>query len=636
MKRYIPTKYLGGILGASLLLSMPSCSDDHFDIKPGVPAAGKTIWQNVEEHPNLKSMAGILKRIKVYAKEDHYMRDDTTRALTYADLLNTSQLYTLWAPLDGKYDADEWNRQLDKVDELRAEGKKEEANKLEYRLGMQFAQNHMARFNYEANKGSQEVRLFNGKIAIYNATEGRFNGTPLAMTEPLIPASNGTIHLLDGIAPFANNIFDYMQNHEDVFKNVYGTLSDPKIDKKEFSEVLSIPGAMNENGQMVYVDSVYITSNELLTLSGAQVKNEDSLYIAVIPTDPAWEEATQIVSKLMKYKSEYSNEFNYTTGKFNPQAAYRFDASSKDWQYRHPDSLQLYNTELSIITSMYFSPSIFDKRFERDDIEGILDYAYHADTLRSTNGSYYANPMPKINGKRGKNPLFGDVEPVIASNGIIFPLTTYTLDPAYSFISRIVQEIAYENTVGNTQKIDNGNKKGEVFTLIDGDNKSDSVDFSIWTDETKRYRYFEGNSNAGTATIEIPLPQVLSGKYMVKLMVMPNRADMNHAWYDPQNPDKEIAQNTKFTATIINDEGATIVKTSDRMEVDEDSVKIYTPWPEGVEFPYCYAGLPTGVNSFPFLRINLPHVNNLPTGMRRSFSLIKVILDPIRDEEVTE
>ena len=268
--------------------------------------------------------------------------------------------------LNGKFDADVWNRQLDQVDELRAAGKKEEANKLEYRLGMQFAQNHMARFNYEANKGTQEVRLFNGKLAIYNATEGRFNGAPLATNESF--RFRLLMVLFTCSTVFHPLLITFLITCRTIpmFSNTFMELllSDPKIDKKEFSEVLSIPGAMNENGQMVYVDSVYITSNELLNQSGAQIKNEDSLYIAVIPTDPAWEVASANISKLFKYKNSYSNEFNYTTGKFNPQAKYTFDPNNtKDWQYKSPDSLQLYNTEKLLITSMYFSPSIFEERF---------------------------------------------------------------------------------------------------------------------------------------------------------------------------------------------------------------------------------------------------------------------------------
>ncbi|MFR1986830.1 MAG: hypothetical protein ACLS29_00965 [Prevotellamassilia sp.] len=66
-----------------------------------------------------------------------------------------------------------------------------------------------------------------------------------------------------------------------------------------------------------------------------------------------------------------------------------------------------------------------------------------------------------------------------------------------------------------------------------------------------------------------------------------------------------------------------------------NSVKTYTLWPEGVEFPYCYQGLPTGVSSFPFLRIDVPR-QKTPTGMSPALSLIKVILEPIRDEAVKE
>ena len=44
----------------------------------------------------------------------------------------------------------------------------EEANLAEYNLGVQFAQNHIARFNYEGATGEQQVRLLNGKLCTYN------------------------------------------------------------------------------------------------------------------------------------------------------------------------------------------------------------------------------------------------------------------------------------------------------------------------------------------------------------------------------------------------------------------------------------------------------------------------------------
>ena len=114
--------------------------------------------------------------------------------------------------------------------------------------------------------------------------------------------------------------------------------------------------------------------------------------------------------------------------------------------------------------------------------------------------------MPKdpATGKRGKNPLFGDVEPVKASNGIVFPLTTYSLDPAYSFIARIVQELSYGNTIGDTENIENGSEKGEVFTLVAGENKSDWDNYSDWKDQV-RYSYLQVTRNK-VGMIPIPLP----------------------------------------------------------------------------------------------------------------------------------
>ena len=115
-----------------------------------------------------------------------------------------------------------------------------------------------------------------------------------------------------------------MAANANIFENVYGTLSDPAIDKKEFDENLSIPGGLNEDGEMVYVDSIYRTTNELLNESGAQIKNEDSLYVAVIPTDAAWQQAVEKVGKLFKYDKSY--KYEYKNGNFTQ--TYPLDADS--------------------------------------------------------------------------------------------------------------------------------------------------------------------------------------------------------------------------------------------------------------------------------------------------------------------
>ena len=149
-------KWLGGSLAAAAISAcFTACSDDHFDVKPGLPSASNTIWQNIEQNPDeLDSLAMILRRVKVYRKET-----DSKSGQTYADLLNQPQTFTFFAPVNGTYHAKAILDQLDKAEQLKAEAesmadadaKKKalaEAFQLEYTVGKQFVQNHLARFNY--------------------------------------------------------------------------------------------------------------------------------------------------------------------------------------------------------------------------------------------------------------------------------------------------------------------------------------------------------------------------------------------------------------------------------------------------------------------------------------------------------
>lgn len=172
MKLKSVQKVMGGILGAVVLLGIPSCSDDHFDIK--TQGAGNTIWQNIEANPELKDVAEILKEVKVYTK-----LEDKKRSMTYAELLNQPQSFTFFAPVDGSFDKNYYLSKIEEIKTKRANGETASADTLEYNLGVQFAQNHLARFNFESVKGEQSLRLYNGKLATFNATEGLFNGVKL-------------------------------------------------------------------------------------------------------------------------------------------------------------------------------------------------------------------------------------------------------------------------------------------------------------------------------------------------------------------------------------------------------------------------------------------------------------------------
>lgn len=621
MKLKSVQKVMGGILGAAVLLGAPACSDDHYDIESGSQSAGNTIWQNIEANSELDSLAMILKQVRVYTK-----MDDKKRTLTYAELLNQPQSFTFFAPVNGTYNAKAYLDQIDQAKVLRANGLTQQADTIEYNLGVQFAQNHLARFNFESNMNEQEIRLYNGKLVMYNLGEKSFNGIRFNPELANIPSSNGMLHCLDGESQFAYNVYEYMGYNSEL-SNIYGILNDPSINKRTFSESASTAGGMNSEGNMVYIDSVYTYNNELLNSCGAQIQNEDSMYVAVIPTNEAWTQAKEKLSKLFNYADVY--KFNYSGGNIPSQAfANRYDTPN-------PDSLTNYNVERSLITNMYFTPSIWAQKFKRDQTEEIAQYAMSADSLITTTGKVFYNPN-----KKGLNPLFGNGYHVNASNGVVFPVTSYSIDPSYTFMQSDIINMTNTGAVGDAI-IGGASSKGEYTYLTEGDdgNLDPSIDVSML--ETKGYRYFGTGSPRSQLQVFFPLPNLLSGKYRIRIQLLPNRVDKNHKWLEDAKDEDgtpiqiEQEQNTKFFAEVFDDEGKSLGK-SDAITVDEYNMSIVTLF-ESINIEKCYYNLPTGVtNCYPLLKLDIPN-NSTYQPQRRNhgpqLSIVKLFIDPVHDGE---
>lgn len=147
MKNLFQNRVTGCLLGATLLLGVGACTDDHFDIQPGTITGSKTLWQNIAETPELDSLAMILQRAKVLKDED-----DKGQKQTYAELLSSPQELTVWAPKNGTYNARHYLDILDQADEVRLTDTVA-ARELDYVVSNQFVGNHLARFNYESTAG---------------------------------------------------------------------------------------------------------------------------------------------------------------------------------------------------------------------------------------------------------------------------------------------------------------------------------------------------------------------------------------------------------------------------------------------------------------------------------------------------
>lgn len=601
MKSIYQNTVKAGLLGAAVLLGFTACTDDHFDIQPSTVSGSNTIWQNVEANADLDSVAMILRRCKVMKSQT-----DKSAQQTYAELLATSQQLTAWLPKNGTFNAKQYLDELDSAAVLRAKDEMA-GTRAEYDVANRFARNHIARFNYESNMGDQRIALMNSKIVNYNAGEGTFNGVKLDAANANILSSNGMLHVLDGESQFAYNIFERLQV-DSRFAKIYGDID--KYNVYTFSASSSTPGSMNHNGSMEYVDSVWSRTNSLMTDARlTYLTDEDSLYVSVIPTDAAYEAARQKLQGLFKYAKNYN---------------YAWDASKRDWTNKGTNALKFNTDSLTTynVTSRILSASSFSVGYNSEgpvttsNPQAFLNHVLTADSLNS------ARALVIYNKDKGNvNPIFDGQtadDAIKASNGYIFAVDNYNYDPSYSFIQKM-------NIYGrNTAQITGSTSEQAQYVSLDNENQNAEVNVdALGVDNFYYYFPVSGNSQLN---IDFKLNNVLSTKYKISIVLLPNRVNINNI--RTEDDGTVIEEKPVFDVQIRDDKGSVIGKAVKNVSVDQDKVEKKVLW-EAFEFPYAYFGLPSGYESFPVLRISMSYAQQRK-GKCKALSIAKVILEPVR------
>lgn len=601
MKSIYQNTVKAGLLGAAVLLGFTACTDDHFDIQPSTVSGSQTIWQNIEANADLDSVAMILRRCKVMKSQT-----DKSAQQTYAELLATSQQLTAWLPKNGTFNAKQYLDELDSAAVLRAKDEMA-GTRAEYDVANRFARNHIARFNYESNMGEQRIALMNSKIVNYNAGEGTFNGVKLDAANANILSSNGMLHVLDGESQFAYNIFERLQV-DSRFAKIYGDID--KYNVYTFSASSSTPGSMNHNGSMEYVDSVWSRTNSLMTDARlTYLTDEDSLYVSVIPTDAAYEAARQKLQGLFKYAKNYN---------------YAWDASKRDWTNKGTNALKFNTDSLTTynVTSRILSASSFSVGYNSEgpvttsNPQAFLNHVLTADSLNS------ARALVIYNKDKGNvNPIFDGQtadDAIKASNGYIFAVDNYNYDPSYSFIQKM-------NIYGrNTAQITGSTSEQAQYVSLDNENQNAEVNVdALGVDNNYYYFPVSGNSQLN---IDFKLNNVLSTKYKISIVLLPNRVNINNIRTEEDGT--IIEEKPVFDVQIRDDKGSVIGKAVKNVSVDQDKVEKKVLW-EAFEFPYAYFGLPSGYESFPVLRISMSYAQQRK-GKCKALSIAKVILEPVR------
>lgn len=601
MKSIYQNTVKAGLLGAAVLLGFTACTDDHFDIQPSTVSGSNTIWQNVEANADLDSVAMILRRCKVMKSQT-----DKSAKQTYAELLATSQQLTAWLPKNGTFNAKQYLDELDSAAVLRAKDEMA-GTRAEYDVANRFARNHIARFNYESNMGEQRIALMNSKIVNYNAGEGTFNGVKLDAANANILSSNGMLHVLDGESQFAYNIFERLQV-DSRFAKIYGDID--KYNVYTFSASSSTQGSMNHNGSMEYVDSVWSRTNSLISDARLNdLTDEDSLFVSVIPTDAAYEAARQKLQGLFKYAKSYN---------------YAWDESKRDWTNKgtnalkfNTDSLTTYNVTDRILSASSFSVGYNSEGpVTTSNPQAFLNHVLTADSLNTNVGLVIYNKD-----KGNVNPIFDGQtadDAIKASNGYIFAVDNYNYDPSYSFIQKI-------NINGrNTAQVTGSTSEQAQYVTLDNENQNAEVNVdALGVDNFYYYFPVSGNSQLN---IDFKLNRVISTKYKISIVLLPNRVNINNIRAEEDGT--IIEEKPVFDVQIRDDKGSVIGKAVKNVSVDQNKVEKKVLW-EAFEFPYAYYGLPSGYESFPVLRISMSY-SQQRKGKCKALSIAKVILEPVR------
>lgn len=619
MNKIFKNSLKGGALALVAMLGLTACTDDHFDIFGGDGTSDQTIWQNIESNPQLSQLKEILSRSYMMRSETDKINPSTTKTL--AQLLDETQSFTVWAPLDGKYDAEHYLNLLDQAEAAYdSAGVCSEFLKMEYAVANQFVYNHVARFNYESNPAEQEVILLNGKKVKYTAggDNPEFNG--VAIQGSPIVASNGTMHLIGTNSPFAYNIYDYIVA-SDQLKKLSEYLFDPSIDKYTFSEGSSVQGALNENGDMVYVDSVWNHTNDILNECNAKLQNEDSLYVAILPTDGAWDAAVENLSKYFKYQSTYYYDWSNANSAFaNNKAATAYKLNV--------DSLTNYNVKASMIRSAFFSPSTWHGISAAKDSAEVVDYALTADSLISTNHTIYYN-----SNMGGINPMFNGQKPEHASNGYVFCVDEYAVQPEYTWMKKEEMDPTSQyNMAMQAMASSHCTEKNGSTILLTSLNRDSIVADPF---EVTKYQRFQ-RADRNTLQVDYRLSNLMSASYTIKAVLAPSRI-----CYDIV-PNDTVTEISTFYVQVLDDKGnaleiaegnnGTSAKNKTRsvdFTVDQDAVTEYVVIPR-IDIPYSYYGLPSDCNTFCRLRFNSEYDRKKSTE-GDGLNIVRIVIEPYRE-----
>ena len=262
----------------SLLFSMmiASCADwdDHYEDPLSRADAEPTLWQAIQQRPELSNFSEVLSKTMVY-------KQHKKTSVSYANLLDGAQSYTVLAPVNGTFNKDSLLNLL-------------ATNSGDSIVERSFVGNHLSHNLATNSSNPVEFFLLNAK----RVTLGNNMALQVPVKEANVKAKGGIMHVLQNTLPYRYNLYEIMLN-DPRYSLIGSQLSSYQHD--EFNPNLSVEGGMVD-GEQIYVDSVFNERNLLLEHVGL-LADEDSSYIFLVPKADEWQRVWDEAMGYFRYDS---------------------------------------------------------------------------------------------------------------------------------------------------------------------------------------------------------------------------------------------------------------------------------------------------------------------------------------------
>ena len=556
------TKSIKHLFIASLLCcggaaAFTACTDwnDHYDANTALfDSQQATLWENIQANGELSQFASLLKKTG------------------YDAILNESQTYTVWAPVNNSFD-------YDKLSGMSNE-----------RLRKEFIENHIARNNYLASGAiNQRIFTLNEKLMHFDGTQNyAIQGINVAKTN--LATGNGTIHTLNGMIPFMPNIYESLNSYDYPIDSVSKYIHN--FDEKKLNENKSVKGP-TLNGEITYLDSIFDEHNELFDLFDIYINVEDSNYSMIAPTNEAWIKAKETVSQYYKYLPSFEFMENTSTGSEKKKV----NVTVKNVKYLQ-DSI----VSLMLARDLFYNNNIYDNTKLKNLAQG---QTLQCDSLYSTTYSkIYTEDAAR---------LFENAIRIDKSNGILWVTDSLRMRTWTSWNPEIIVEgemstylSSTVNVAGDPERVyvTPGTQNPEVTGKVSRDYFSQATPASSSTNPGVVYYL----PNVRSTTYSIYVVTVPANIINPKATIKPYRFNVSLGYADEkginQDNDRKWAIESAFVA---------------------DSAQIDTVYLGDFTFPMAYAG--TG-SYYPYLRINSAVTSRERANYDRTLRIDCLILRP--------